>query len=73
MNLASKLAELQEMLNTYTVANMIGKDFDFAPVRNLCESLKREDPERFNSFITEGTDHELMVSVSKFFRNLLNV
>ena len=73
MNLASKIKELQELLNKYTVANMIGKEFDFAPVKALCESLKNEDPERFSSFITDGTEHELLVSVSKFFMKLLNV
>ena len=73
MNLAAMIAELQKLFNNYTVANIIGKEFDSAPVRALCERLKGENPERFNSFITDGTDHELMVSVSKFFGKLLNV
>ena len=67
------LRELQAFLNQYSAANMIGKEFDFAPVRVLCNDLKKEDPEKFNCFITDGTDHELMVSVSNFFMKLLNV
>lgn len=67
------LRELQAFLNQYSAANMIGKEFDFAPVRALCNELKNEDPEKFNCFITDGTDHELMVSVSNFFMKLLNV
>ena len=67
------LKELNNFLNQYSASNMIGKPFDCAPVRELCEKLKKEEPERFSVFDTEGTDHELMVSVSDFFSKLLGM
>lgn len=73
MEYLERLRELQAFLNNYSAANMIGREFDFKPVRALCEELKKEDPENFNCFVTDGTDHELMVSVSNFFMKLLNV
>ncbi len=73
MKILGMLRELEAFLNKYTAANMIGKDFDCAPVRNLCKTLKNEDSEKFSCFVTEGTDHELMVSVSDFFSKLLNM
>lgn len=73
MKYLGRLRELEAFLNKYSAANMIGKEFDITPVRSLCNELKSEDPEKFNCFITDGTDHELMVSLSNFFMKLLNV
>ncbi len=73
MKFLEMLTELETALNKYTAANMIGKDFDCEEARDVCEKLKREDPEKFSCFVTEGTDHELMVSVSDFFGKLLNM
>lgn len=73
MKYLGMLRELEVLLNQYTATNMIGKNFDYAKVRMLCENLKEADPEKFSSFVTKGTDHELMVSVSNFFMKLLNV
>lgn len=65
--------KLDEFLNLYSAANMVGKDFDCAPVREMCVALKKENPEMFGVFVTEGSDHELMVSVSDFFSKLLGI
>ena len=65
--------KLDHFLNLYSAANMVGKDFDCAPVRELCLDLKKENPEKFGVFITEGSDHELMVSVSDFLNKLLGI
>ena len=73
MNYLGALEELNEYLDLYSSLNMVGKPFDCTPVRELCRKLNKEDPEKFNGFITEGTDHELMVSVSNFLMDLLNV
>ncbi len=73
MKYLGRLRELETLLNQYTATNMIGKNFDYTKVRVLCENLKEENPERFSGFVTKGTDHELMVSVSNFFMKLLNV
>lgn len=67
------LTELEAFLNQYSAANIIGKEFDCAPVKALCENLKKENPERFGCFVTDGTDHELMISVSNFFMELLKM
>lgn len=73
MKYLGMLRELDTFLNEYSAANIIGKEFDYTQVRDLCERLKNEDPEKFSCFDTKGTDHELMVSVSNFFKKLLNV
>ena len=72
MKYLGSLRELEAFLNQYGASNMIGKEFDCAPVKALCKELKREDP-MFGCFVTEGTEHELMVSVSDFLRELLKV
>lgn len=73
MKILAKLQDLERFLNQYSAANMVGKEFDCTPVRNLCKELKKEAPEKFECLETDGTDHELMVSVSNFFMKLLNL
>ena len=71
MKYLGAIKELNKYLDLYSASNMVGKPFDCTPVRELCENLAKEDPEKFSGFITEGTDHELMVSVSNFLMDLL--
>lgn len=71
MEILLKLQQLEKFLTQYSAANMIGKEFDCSPVRALCEELKKEDTEKFQCLKTEGTDQELMASVSNFFMKLL--
>ena len=73
MKFLEKIKQLENFLNQYSAANMVGKDFDCSPVRALCEELKKEDSERFACLETEGTDQELMASVSNFFMKLLGM
>lgn len=68
--IVSILEELLEFLNQFPVAQMIGKEFDCKRARELCIELQALDPVKYGEFAVNGSDEDLMHSVSVFFSKL---
>lgn len=64
------LEELLDILNKFPVARLIGKEFDCEEARGLCVKLQELDPVKFGELAVNGSDEELMHSVSVFFSKL---
>lgn len=68
--IVSILEELLEFLNQFPVAQMIGKEFDCERARALCVKLQELDPMKYGELAVNGSDEDLMHSVSVFFSKL---
>ncbi len=71
MNDMNDMMKLHTYLFQQGKAKLLGQDCDYTPIRALCEKLKKENPDVCGVFVTDGTDSELICSVSDFFDNLL--
>lgn len=68
----SILEELLGLLDKFPFVQLIGTDngLEYERARFLCRELQTIDPDTYAVFDVDGSDEELMHSVSDFFANL---